>query len=448
MQVWDTPVCSPGQKLEYQVAHHETANITCLVDAVPDNVTFTWRFNSSGSLLELSDDRASSWGTTSILPYTPASPGDYGLLLCTASNSIGTQHLPCRINVTAAKPPDLIDDCVIRNQTTHSVFVSCKGIPTVLPRSFTMEVRNSEDLRLITKVTNATPHFVATGLDSGTAYTLHVSVHSPMGASSPIKLEAFTVKTAEKRMGINESEEEELSVSPLIGVVAGAAAAIAMTLLIILGLAIKHCPRRQSTNDQHYGTAHGSLISECSPKETLSTFSRPSPASEERNPDLIPLKEECDYQLEELRVPNCPMVSGGPSCHTRPSMMQNVGVAVSAATATPSVGRELSSCKHPDWEAFYQRQHHLNPNRRHYHQPSQSTYLSHDSCEVMSGVDHLGIVRYLPQPPVSSAVYATPTRYICHNTEPPSSSPLLESQIRTRSNTDCGVEAFRHESSV
>ncbi|XP_069986280.1 kin of IRRE-like protein 2 [Penaeus vannamei] len=289
-----TPVCSPGQKLEYQVAHHETANITCLVDAVPDNVTFTWRFNSSGSLLELSDDRASSWGTTSTLPYTPASPGDYGLLLCTASNSIGTQHLPCRINVTAAKPPDLIDDCVIRNQTTHSVFVSCKGVPTVLPRSFTMEVRNSEDLRLITKVTNATPHFVATGLDSGTAYTLHVSVHSPMGASAPIKLEAFTVKTAEKRMGINETEEEELSVSPLVGVVAGAAAAIAMTLLIILGLAIKHCPRRQPANDQRYGTAHGSLISECSPKETLSTFSRPSPASEERNPDLIPLKEgEC-----------------------------------------------------------------------------------------------------------------------------------------------------------
>lgn len=64
-----------------------------------------------------------------------------------------------------------------------------------------LQVRNSEDLRLITKVTNATPHFVATGLDSGTAYTLHVSVHSPMGASAPIKLEAFTVKTAEKRMG-------------------------------------------------------------------------------------------------------------------------------------------------------------------------------------------------------------------------------------------------------
>lgn len=63
------------------------------------------------------------------------------------------------------------------------------------------QVRNSEDLQLVTKVTNSTPHFVASSLDPGTAYTLHVAVLSPMGASTPIKLQAFTVKTAEKRMG-------------------------------------------------------------------------------------------------------------------------------------------------------------------------------------------------------------------------------------------------------
>lgn len=66
---------------------------------------------------------------------------------------------------------------------------------------FLSQVRTSEDLNLVTKVTNTTPHFVASDLDPGTAYTLHVSVHSPMGASTPIKLQAFTVKTAEKRMG-------------------------------------------------------------------------------------------------------------------------------------------------------------------------------------------------------------------------------------------------------
>ncbi|KAG7156453.1 Nephrin-like 15 [Homarus americanus] len=260
-----TPVCSSGQQLEYQVAHHDTANITCRVDAVPDNVTFTWKFNSTGSLLELGQGRAASWGTTSVLPYTPGSPGDFGLLLCTATNAIGTQHVPCVINVTAA----------------------------------------------MTKVTNTTPHFVASGLDPGTAYTLHVAVHSPMGASSPIKLDAFTVKTAEKRMGISEPVEEVLGVSPLIAVVAGASVAIVITLVIILGLAIKHCPRRRPQPEVP-AYAHGSLVSDTSPKETVSTFSRPSPNSEDRNPDLIPLKEECDYQLEELRVPSCQMMGAPP----------------------------------------------------------------------------------------------------------------------------------------
>ncbi|CAL4122697.1 unnamed protein product, partial [Meganyctiphanes norvegica] len=126
------PVCAPGQKLEYSVAHHDTANISCHVDAEPGNVTFTWRFNSSGSLLEL-DGRASHLGRMSVLPYTPASPGDYGLLICTARNNIGVQLQPCIINVTQAKPPVLLEDCVIRNQTTHSLCVTCRGLPTELP---------------------------------------------------------------------------------------------------------------------------------------------------------------------------------------------------------------------------------------------------------------------------------------------------------------------------
>ncbi|XP_042204007.1 nephrin-like [Homarus americanus] len=386
-----TPVCSSGQQLEYQVAHHDTANITCRVDAVPDNVTFTWKFNSTGSLLELGQGRAASWGTTSVLPYTPGSPGDFGLLLCTATNAIGTQHVPCVINVTAAKPPDLLEGCVIRNQTTHSVFVSCKGVPTVLPRTFSMEVRNSEDLHLVTKVTNTTPHFVASGLDPGTAYTLHVAVHSPMGASSPIKLDAFTVKTAEKRMGISEPVEEVLGVSPLIAVVAGASVAIVITLVIILGLAIKHCPRRRPQPEVP-AYAHGSLVSDTSPKETVSTFSRPSPNSEDRNPDLIPLKEECDYQLEELRVPSCQVVGGVPSCHQLTSLAPTIGVPT-AAVVVPSVGSGVvTSChQQQDWDAYYQHQlhhHHRHHHHHHHHQPppppppTSLASFTHHTCET------------------------------------------------------------------
>lgn len=127
-------MCSPGQELEYQVAHHDTANITCKVDAVPDNVTFTWRFNSSGSLLELGEGRAASWGTTSVLPYTPASPGDYGLLLCTAKNAIGTQHMPCVINVTAASEfPQHIDKLDRRSCFSFVNLMICSPVYACCP---------------------------------------------------------------------------------------------------------------------------------------------------------------------------------------------------------------------------------------------------------------------------------------------------------------------------
>ncbi|XP_069172685.1 protein turtle isoform X1 [Procambarus clarkii] len=457
-----TPACSPGQQLEYQVAHHDTANITCRVDAVPDNVTFTWRFNSSGSLLELGEGRAASWGTTSVLPYTPASPGDYGLLLCAATNSIGTQHLPCVINVTAAKPPDLLEGCVIRNQTTHSVFVSCKGVPTVLPRSFSMEVRNSEDLHLVTKVTNTTPQFVASGLDPGTAYTLHVAVQSPMGASAPIKLQAFTVKTAEKRMGFSEPAEEVLGVSPLIAVVAGSAVAVVITVVVILGLAIKHCPRRRPSQEVP-AYAHGSLVSDTSPKETVSTFSRPSPASEDRNPDLIPLKEECDYQLEELRVPSCQVVGGVSSCHH----LTSLSTASSAVVVVPSVGGGTTTSCHQqqqhqqqqEWDVYYQHQlHHHHQHRHHHHHHHQQPGLpppsfTHHSCEVLGAAppshqDHLLIsAHYPPPPPMAGGAYPTPPpHFLASGDTTTSSSPLLDQHAHLRQ--DYEVEAFRHESSV
>ncbi|XP_066963446.1 nephrin-like [Macrobrachium rosenbergii] len=407
------PVCSPGQKTEYQVAHHDTANITCKVNAVPDNVTFTWRFNSSGSLLELAEGRAASWGTTSVLPYTPASPGDYGLLLCAATNAQGAQHNPCVYNITASKPPDLLEDCIIKNQTTDTLFVSCKGIPTVLPRTFSMEVRNSEDLHLVTKVTNTTPHFIATGLDPGTAYTLHVGVHSPMGASTPVKLQAFTVKTAEKRMGMIQPSEEIMGVFPLVAVVVGAAVTIVITLITIVALAIKHCPRERSNHEApprgHQYAPGSSLVSDGSPKETVSTFSRPSPASEDRNPDIIPQKEECDYQLEELRVPSSCQVN---ACHGATAIQVPLTGAppqyVSSVVGGGG-GAIINTYPHQKWDAYYQQQHilqyhphHHQPqfHHQHHHQhhlqhPSVTTTTSssqgvvrptHESCQIATGL--------------------------------------------------------------
>ncbi|XP_076037541.1 uncharacterized protein LOC143022991 [Oratosquilla oratoria] len=333
------PVCAPNQPLEYQVARHDTANITCQVDSVPDNVTFTWRFNTSGSLLELGEGRASSKGLTSVLPYTPASPGDYGLLLCSASNAIGNQLEPCVINVTAAKPPELLEGCNIRNQTSHSVLVTCTGVDTVFPSTFSMEVLTSEDLALVTKVSNSTPFFEATGLQPGTAYTLRVGVTSHMGDSEPIVLKAFTVKTAEKRMGISEPEEEEpLGLSPIVGVMVGAILALVLITAATIAAALRFCPtrRRQQRGAQLAGVdfmevptpkevpsvaPHGTV----GPPVGTTSTTLPQLRSDDRNPDLIPLKDECDYQLEELRVPPCQVGPPGQCRHTEVATLSRGG---------------------------------------------------------------------------------------------------------------------------
>ena len=95
-------MCAVRQKLEYEVLRHKTVNVSCTVDAQPNNVSFTWMFNNTGTSLDVGEGRSISRNNVSILPYTPTSPADYGSLLCWAENVIGRQAEPCVISVTAS----------------------------------------------------------------------------------------------------------------------------------------------------------------------------------------------------------------------------------------------------------------------------------------------------------------------------------------------------------
>ena len=65
---------------------------------------------------------------------------------------------------------------------------------------FCFQVLLPEEREPVKTVTNTTPYFVADGLSIGTAYILQFFTFNQLGYSAPIKLEAFTVKAAEKRM--------------------------------------------------------------------------------------------------------------------------------------------------------------------------------------------------------------------------------------------------------
>lgn len=90
----------PGQKRVYGVAKHEQINITCEVDADPDDVTFRWIFNNTSETLDFITFTTLS--TTSIASYIPRSKMDYGTLSCWGRNSIGVQRQPCIFSIVPA----------------------------------------------------------------------------------------------------------------------------------------------------------------------------------------------------------------------------------------------------------------------------------------------------------------------------------------------------------
>ena len=88
--------------MEYEALLHKTVNISCTVDARPWNVSFTWKFNNTGTSLEVGQGRSTSHNNVSVLHYTPTSPADYGTVLCWARNVIGRQSDPCVMNIVAS----------------------------------------------------------------------------------------------------------------------------------------------------------------------------------------------------------------------------------------------------------------------------------------------------------------------------------------------------------
>ncbi|XP_055950555.1 nephrin-like isoform X2 [Argiope bruennichi] len=105
LMVQFSPVCISGQKRAYAVAKHEEVNVTCEVDADPDDIQFRWMFNNTSETIDIITFTSSA--TQSIASYVPRSKMDYGTLSCWGRNSIGVQRQPCIFSIVPAgdEPP-------------------------------------------------------------------------------------------------------------------------------------------------------------------------------------------------------------------------------------------------------------------------------------------------------------------------------------------------------
>ncbi|XP_071530540.1 nephrin-like isoform X2 [Panulirus ornatus] len=312
LNVMFAPVCStPGRRTQ-GVARMESAKVVCQVEAYPQQVNFTWRFNGSseGEALPLKAIRTQ--GTSSMLNYTASMEQDYGTLLCWASNKIGIQKEPCVIHLIPAGPPDPPRNCSIANQTSEALVVECSpGFDGGLPQHFVMEAWDQGTL--LSNTTSLAPEFVVRGLEAGMGVTLKVRATNNRGQSASVTLEADIMKVAEKRMG----PPEEVFVPPVVGAVVGGVGAV--LLLVVAGLVLTHYahrtrPQNHTPKTESPPTLTNVYVGDGSGDETRTL-------TKTGNPDVVRGTGEEDMGVEEA------VGMGAPRCVEAVAILQGNNVA-------------------------------------------------------------------------------------------------------------------------
>lgn len=99
----DKPVCKPNQKYVYGVAKEENAQVVCEVDGFPSPNSFVWLFNHTNKPIpEARYSSADNRKAISVLTFSPQSESDYGILMCSAINTVGQQKEPCVFHIIPA----------------------------------------------------------------------------------------------------------------------------------------------------------------------------------------------------------------------------------------------------------------------------------------------------------------------------------------------------------
>ncbi|KAG5870292.1 hypothetical protein JTB14_002060, partial [Gonioctena quinquepunctata] len=198
-----TPTCRPGQPKVFGVARHETAKIVCELEGNPTDIQFVWKFNNSGDTVDIPQSQIHTEKARSIALYKPMTELDYGTLLCWGRNEIGMQREPCVFYVNPAGKPDAPSNCSIVNQTAESLNVECtEGFDGGLLQDFVMEVYDTLSRKLVSNVTSRLPIFSVGGLESGAGFDVGLYAANKKGRSPVVRLQAFTLKSAEKHTAL------------------------------------------------------------------------------------------------------------------------------------------------------------------------------------------------------------------------------------------------------
>nr|CAH7769565.1 unnamed protein product [Callosobruchus chinensis] len=256
LNVLYAPTCKPNQPRIYGIAKQERAQIACQVDANPSDLQFRWTFNNSADSVDVAQAHVHRSGTTSIVSYTPVTELDYGTLLCYASNSIGSQRVPCVFHIIAAGRPDQVHNCTLLNISMNSFSIRCaEGFNGGLPQSFLLEVREIQSQQLKSNLTSPVARFTVKEMEPGTQYHAVIFSYNSKGRGEPVILQATTLRLPEKQMtaekdihrsgGSAGSSVGEMRFNPTLSVLIGIVSALTIVATIV-GLVLRmQCVRKR-----------------------------------------------------------------------------------------------------------------------------------------------------------------------------------------------------------
>ncbi|XP_041986455.1 uncharacterized protein LOC121738461 [Aricia agestis] len=227
------PLCLSPREETIGAILDETETISCVVEASPPPLQFSWTFADS-RILYTSVKSVSGHQNryTSSLTWRPRD-GDVGAVLCRATNAFGEQRKPCSYSIAQGGPP-CTPDCVVLRSFPKTIRVQCqKAWDGGRPQMIHLELLTS-DGTLIHNVSNQAGHFSIPDGDDERNMTAVVYASSSRGRSEKRVLHLQTI-TPLSASAIAENEEPQSWTHWLevgAGAVAVAAALVATTLCV------------------------------------------------------------------------------------------------------------------------------------------------------------------------------------------------------------------------
>ncbi|CAN8005595.1 unnamed protein product, partial [Ixodes hexagonus] len=200
LRVLHAPVCRlPQRQYSHAVAKHETVEVSCDVDADPQDVSFAWAFHQGHRNLKLSSNsfsaspNSNSNSVRSVLLYTPKTDADYGSLFCLARNAVGESAEPCVFQIIPVGPPTTPFNCTVEEVTSESVHVMCQRSGPVQQQTFLLELHDGQSAPIATNFTSGQASFRVHSLRPATRYRLVLYGINANGRSEPVHMTFYTL---------------------------------------------------------------------------------------------------------------------------------------------------------------------------------------------------------------------------------------------------------------